>query len=156
MDDLINLEALKIAATVGLINYIFSTYWLTVGSVLWQTWGNIALSPETMDKLRIPNEGLWSMARNSSPLQLHWFPFWTQAKIRAFVLLSGLLYMLVANFGTDIGNALVSLSIMGLFISLVFQGVLVALSDKFHWSRIIYTLINGTALVAIIHVAFKH
>ncbi|MDE5179059.1 hypothetical protein [Vibrio fluvialis] len=146
----IDQEALTAALTAGVLDYLFSTYWLTVSSVLWQTWGSIALSSAAMDRLRVPVDGLWSMPRARGPLQLHWFPFWTQVKLRNFVFLSGLLYILISHFGSGVGRDIVSLLAVGLLLSLIYQGIMVATSEAAHWSRVVYTLIRGAALIAIV------
>ncbi|HIF6163623.1 hypothetical protein [Vibrio parahaemolyticus] len=153
---MIDPNALKKAAMIGTLHYTFSTYWLTALSVAWQTWGSLFLSPALMDKLNIPETGLWQMPRSNQPLQIFWFPFWTQTKLRTFVLVTGVSYALIAKFGTETWMPLHGLVIGALLITMVIWAAKFALSDKGHLSEGFYLAFNFAALDWIIQQVLTH
>ncbi|HAV1332674.1 MULTISPECIES: hypothetical protein [Vibrio harveyi group] len=136
---MIDTTALRSALMIGVFYYTFCTYWFSGVLLVWQTLCRIVLSQQQREKFHIPES-----------IILPRLQFWTQSKLRTFVLLTGGIYLLVARFGTDIQTPLCTLILTAGLIGVIIQGMAIAIFNYGRWQTILFETVNITALILII------
>lgn len=147
--------AIKVAVTISLVYYLFITYWKTLVSVAWQSWGSFVLPNSIVKKL--PSSGLWAIPKNGEPLRFHWFPFITQAKLRFFVVLTTVMYVLVSEYGLGISDTLIFIIRLGLFSYMFFYcPIVIFLRRKLDVTNLVERGLSSVVLALIITLAMKY